>query len=60
MDKKRGRPPKNDTKTDQYRLRLNDEERTMLEHLAEESGVSMSEILIRGLRMQYNLAKFSD
>lgn len=57
--KTRGRPPKEDSKADQYRLRLNKEDRSMLEHLSVESGMSMSEILRRGLRIQYNMARFS-
>ncbi len=55
----RGRPPKTDSKTDQFRVRLDAEERAMMEHLSVESGMSMSEILRRGLRIQYNMARFS-
>lgn len=55
----RGRPPKSDSKTDQFRVRLDAEERAMMEHLSVESGISMSEILRRGLRIQYNMARFS-
>lgn len=55
----RGRPPKADSKTDQFRVRLDAEERAMMRHLSVESGMSMSEILRRGLRIQYNMARFS-
>lgn len=60
MNNQRGRPPKKDSKTDQYRLRLNSEERAMLEYLSEKLETDMSDILRRGLKIQYNMAQFSD
>lgn len=58
MAKKRGRPPKTEPRTEQYRLRLDKEERAMLERLSMEYNLSMSEILRRGLQIQYNMAQF--
>lgn len=57
--KNRGRPRKENSKTDQFRVRLDAEDRAMMEHLSVESGMSMSEILRRGLRIQYDMARFS-
>ena len=58
--KKRGRPLKEDPKSERFLLRLDSEDRAMLEHLSAESGMNMSDILRRGLKIQYNMARFSD
>lgn len=52
--KKRGRPPKDDARRDAYRLRLNKEERAMLEWLAAEHGLTLAESLRRAIRQTYN------
>jgi len=55
--KKRGRPIRDDggRKDLQYRLRLSVEEKSILDRLSTEYGLSEAEILRRGLRMQKNL-----
>lgn len=55
--KKRGRPIRDDSgrKDLQYRLRLSVEEKSILDRLSTEYGLSEAEILRRGLRMQKNL-----
>lgn len=52
---KRGRPVKEDAKRDGYRLRLNEEERDMLDILKIKTGRSISEILRKGIELQYYL-----
>lgn len=46
--RKKGRPPIEDKRDNQYRLRMNDEELAQLNFIATETGLSRSEI-IRGL-----------
>lgn len=55
--KKRGRPIRDDggRKDLQYRLCLSVEEKSILDRLSTEYGLSEAEILRRGLRMQKNL-----
>lgn len=48
---KRGRPPKNDSKNRQYRLRMTQEEYENLEKLAAQNGVTMSDILRTGIEL---------
>lgn len=56
---KRGRPATGEARKDQYRIRLNEKERKMLEYLAYEKDMSISEIFRKGILMQYNLEKFN-
>ena len=44
-----------DSRNDQYRLRLNEEERAMLDTLSVETGENRSDILRRALKAEYNL-----
>jgi hypothetical protein len=60
LAERRGRPVYGKAKDDQYRLRIDSEERAMLEFLAEKDGISKSEAIRRSLRMYYNLKKYSD
>lgn len=60
MAERRGRPVYGKAKDDQYRLRMDSEERAMLEYLAEIDGISKSEVVRRSLRMYYNLKKYAD
>ena len=48
---KKGRPPKNDSKNRQYRLRMTQEEYENLEKLAAQNGVTMSDILRTGIEL---------
>lgn len=56
---KRGRPAKENAKRDGYRLRLDEETRQELNFLSEKYGISIAEILRKGVQIQYNLAKNS-
>lgn len=60
MTESRGRPPIKSPRNDGYRLRLNAEEREMLNYLADETGLNASEILRSGIKIQYNIQKFAD
>ena len=53
--KKRGRPIKEDAKRRAFNLRLTDDEAVMLNILSSETGKTMTEILRKGLEMQYKL-----
>ena len=48
-----GRPKKKSVRTDEYRLRLNEDERKLLEDVVRMSGKTRSEILREGLRWMY-------
>lgn len=50
MDKKRGRPVKDNGRSNDARVRLTESEARMLEDLCDEYGVSKSEIFRMGLR----------
>lgn len=54
--KKRGRPKKEVAKNDQYRLRMSAEERLMLNELTIETGLPISEILRKALKIYYNMS----
>ena len=51
--KKRGRPPKENVKSFQYNVRLDSEDRMMLENLSKETEMRVSEIVRKGIRIQY-------
>lgn len=51
----KGRPKKETSKTNQYRLRMNDKEMDMLNHLSVETGEKKSDILRKALRNYYLL-----
>ena len=53
-----GRPPKEDSKRNQYRIRLSDHEAGMLEHLSDDTGECKAEVLRKALKMYYNLKTF--
>lgn len=54
------RPIKDDPKSNQYRLRLSDEELEMLNFCCNKLNMKKSEILMAGLKKMYELAKCSD
>ena len=54
------RPIKDNPKSNQYRLRLSDEELEMLDFCCNKLGMKKSEILMAGLKKMYELAKRSD
>ena len=54
---KRGRPVKEDTRRGQYLLKMNEEEKAMLDYIQEQTGKSKAEIFREGLRRVYILAR---
>lgn len=54
------RPPKDDPKSNQYRLRLSDEELEILVFCCEKLNMKKSEVLMAGLQKMYDIAKCSD
>ncbi len=57
MSKKRGRPPKENSKINIVTIRMSKNEKDMLEYLTKKTGVSVSNIVRNGIRMSYNLEK---
>lgn len=55
--KKRGRPAKSNKRDDSYRIRLNAEERRMLEQISEWSGLTKADVIRTSLFAYYNIAK---
>lgn len=46
-------------KQHQYRLRISDEELDMLDEISTNTGMTKADILRKGLRMVYNLYRYS-
>ena len=55
--KKRGRPTKDNKRDDSYRIRLNTEEKQMLEQISEWSGLTKADAIRTALSAYYDLAK---
>ena len=55
--KKRGRPTKDNKRDDSYRIRLNAEERQMLEQISEWSGLTKADVIRIALYAYYDIAK---
>ena len=53
-----GRPPKENSRDKQYRVRLNDEEENMLSFCSEETGEAKSDIFRKALKAYYENAKY--
>jgi hypothetical protein len=53
-----GRPPKDDSRDKQYRVRLNDDEESMLTFCSEQTGEVKSEIFRKALKAYYENAKY--
>lgn len=58
--KKRGRPPKENSREKQYRLRLNEEEYAKIEYLAARKGVTAADILRKGVDILFIVEKLYD
>lgn len=58
--KKRGRPLKEDSKHNQYRLRMTEKDFEMLEYMANKKGLSKANIIRNSLQMYYSLLKYQD
>ena len=54
MDKRRGRPKKIDSRTEQYRLRMNKEESFWLNQLCKNEGLSKADALRTLIKMGYD------
>ena len=57
---KRGRPAKNEAKKYMFSFRLSKEESNQIDILAEKLNISRADVLRKGLKMVYNLTKYSD
>ena len=55
--KKRGRPTKDNRRDDSYRIRLNAEEKQMLEQISEWSGLTKADAIRTALFSYYDLVK---
>lgn len=53
-----GRPPKDDSRDKQYRVRLNDAEDDMLSYCSQQTGEAKSEIFRKALKAYYENAKY--
>lgn len=54
MNKRRGRPPKNDKRDNSYRLRLNAEERQMLEQISEQTEQPIATVIRKAVLAYYD------
>lgn len=60
MTKRRGRPPKNDKRDDSYRLRLNAEERHMLEQISEQTEQPISTVIRKAVLAYYETVNIKE
>ena len=60
MNKRRGRPPKNDKRDDSYRLRLNAEERQMLEQISEQTEQPISTVIRKAVLAYYEVINLKE
>ena len=57
MGKRRGRPKKIDSRTEQYRLRMNKEEIFWLNQLCKNEGLTKADALRTLIKMGYDMSK---
>lgn len=60
MNKRRGRPPKNDKRDNAYRLRLNAEERHMLEQISEQTEQPISTVIRKAVLAYYETVNMKE
>ena len=60
MNKRRGRPPKNDKRNDSYRLRLNAEERQMLEQISKQTEQPISTAIRNAILSYYEVISLKE
>lgn len=60
MNKRRGRPPKNDKRDNSYRLRLNAEERQMLEQISEQTEQPIATVIRKAVLAYYEAVNIKD
>lgn len=56
--KKRGRPPKETTKSIRCQIRMTEEEDFVLNYLVEKKGMTKTEIINEALKLMYNFEKY--
>lgn len=59
-NKRRGRPPKNDKRDNSYRLRLNAEERQMLEQISEQTEQPISTVTRKAVLAYYEVINLEE
>lgn len=60
MNKRRGRPPKNDKRDDSYRLRLNAEERQTLEQISEQTEQPIATVIRKAVLAYYEVINLKE
>ena len=60
MNKRRGRPPKNDKRDNSYRLRLNEEERQMLEQISEQTEQPIATVIRKAVLAYYEVINLKE
>ena len=60
MNKRRGRPPKNDKRDNSYRLRLNAEERQMLEQISEQTEQPIATVIRKAVLVYYEAVNIKE
>lgn len=55
--KRRGRPSSDNRKNDCCSVRMSEDQSNMLDYIMRNTGESKTDILMKGLKMQYNLCK---
>ena len=60
MNKRRGRPPKNDKRDTSYRLRLNAEERQMLEQISEQTEQPIATVIRKAVLAYYEVINLEE
>ena len=60
MNKRRGRPPKNDKRDNSYRLRLNAEERQMLEQISEQTEQPIATVIRKAVLAYYETVNMKE
>ena len=60
VNKRRGRPPKNDKRDNAYRLRLNAEERHLLEQISEKTEQPISTVIRKAVLAYYETVNMKE
>ena len=60
MNKRRGRPTKNDKRDNSYRLRLNAEERQMLEQISEQTEQPIATVIRKAVLAYYEVINLEE
>lgn len=58
--KKRGRPIKDGSKRKDIHIRITDEQYEQIKFVCETRDISVTSALLEGLKLSYNLAKYSE